>query len=182
MPDTRLNRLARRFGDLAVLHTVDRGERLLARVLSLVLLLVLAIASVQLLWQLSLDLINPNHTWLGDSLILLLGDLLNLLIGLEVLQNITGYLRRGVVQIDLVLLTAITAVGRKVIVLPPGAENKPQLLMGLGAAVVCLAAAYWLVRAARPTRPPFRRAARTEPARSSPALDRSPSPGDDDQP
>ena len=164
---TRLRLLARKFGDLAVLQAVDRGERLLARILSIVLLVVLAIASAQLLWQLGLDLVNPAHTWLGDSLILLLGDLLNLLIGLEVLQNITAYLRRGVVQIDLVLLTAITAVGRKVIVLPPGAEDKPQLLMGLGVAVVCLAAAYWLVRAARPIRPPFRSAARTEPARSS---------------
>ena len=182
MPAPRLSRLGRRFGDQAVLHAIDRGERLLARILSLMLLLVLAVASVQLFWQLGLDLINPAHTWLGDSLILLLGDLLNLLIGLEVLQNITAYLRRGVVQIDLVLLTAITAVGRKVIVLPPGAENKPQLLMGLGVAVVCLAAAYWLVRAARPLRPPFRPASRTEPARSSPGLDPSPSPGADDRP
>jgi len=174
--------LGRSLGDQAVLHAVDRGERLLARILSLVLLLVLAVASVQLLWQLGLDLINPNHTWLGDSLILLLGDLLNLLIGLEVLQNITAYLRRGVVQIDLVLLTAITAVGRKVIVLPPGAENKPQLLMGLGVAVACLAGAYWLVRAARPSRTPVRPIARTEPTRSSQAPDPSPSPGAADQP
>jgi len=169
-----LSRLRRILGDQAVLHTVDRGERLLARLLSLMLLLVLAVAALQLLWQLGLDLVNPNHTWLGDSLILLLGDLLNLLIGLEVLQNITAYLRRGVVQIDLVLMTAITAVGRKVIVLPPGAENKPQLLMGLGVAVASLAAAYWLVRAARPTRPPIRPSSRRERARWSPDQDPSP--------
>lgn len=182
MRASRFSRLGRLVGDQAVLHAVDRGERLLARLLSVMLMLVLAIAALQLLWQLVQDLINPNHTWLGDSLILLLGDLLNLLIGLEVLQNITAYLRRGVVQIDLVLLTAITAVGRKVIVLPPGAENKPQLLMGLGVAVVCLAASYWLVRASRPTRPPFRPSARREPARSSPGLDPSSSPGAGDQP
>jgi uncharacterized membrane protein (DUF373 family) len=178
----RFGRLRRICGDQAVLHVVDRGERLLARLLSVMLLLVLAVAAIQLLWQLVLDLINPDHTWLGDSLILLLGDLLNLLIGLEVLQNITAYLRRGVVQIDLVLLTAITAVGRKVIVLPPGAENKPQLLMGLGVAVVCLAAAYWLVRAARPSRLPFRPSARREPARWSQEQDPSSSPGAGDLP
>jgi uncharacterized membrane protein (DUF373 family) len=182
MQAQRLAPLRRLIADQSVLRTVDRGERLLARLLSLMLLVVLAIAAVQLLWQLGLDLVNPNHTWLGDSLILLLGDLLNLLIGLEVLQNITAYLRRGVVQIDLVLLTAITAVGRKVIVLPPGAEKKPELLMGLGVAVACLAAAYWLVRAARPSRLPFRPSARTEPARSSPGQDPSPSPGGDDRP
>ncbi|MFM7314234.1 MAG: phosphate-starvation-inducible PsiE family protein [Cyanobium sp.] len=158
--------LRRFFADHAVLRAVDRGERVLARVLGLVLLLVLAVAATQLLWQIGLDLINPAHSWMGDSLIVLLGDLLNLLIGLEVLQNISAYLRRGVVQIDLVLLTAITAVGRKVIVLPPGAENKPQLLMGLGVAVLCLAAAYWLVRAARP---PLSMDTRREQARSSQA-------------
>ena len=170
-------RLGQRLAGQAVLHAVDRGERLLARVLSLLLLMVLSVAAVQLLWQVGLDLINPRHAWLGDSLILLLGDLLNLLIGLEVLQNITAYLRRGVVQIDLVLLTAITAVGRKVIVLPPGAENKPQLLLGLGVAVLGLAAAYWLVRSGRPSRAGLRPAARTAPATPSPEPDLSPSPG-----
>ena len=171
----RPGRLRSRLGDQAVLHLVDRGERVLARVLSAVLLLVLAVATVQLLWAIVQDLINPNHAWLGDPLIALLGDLLNLLIGLEVLQNITAYLRRGVVQIDLVLLTAMTAVGRKVIVLPPGSENKPMLLVGLGVAVLCLAAAYWLVRGAPSPRSNVRQAARTEPATPSPEQDRWPS-------
>ena len=39
----------------------------------------------------------------------------------------------------------------KVIVLPSGAENKPQLLVGLGIAVVSLSAAYWLVKRANAT-------------------------------
>lgn len=146
--------LRRWLSDHGVLRLVDRGERLLARLLSLVLLGVLALASLELLWSLIEELISHHQAWLGDSLITLLGNLLNLLIGLEVLQNITAYLRRGGVQIELVLLTAMTAVGRKVIVLPPGSEDKPQLLLGLGAAVVALAVAYWLVRqAGRPARP-----------------------------
>jgi len=62
-----------------------------------------------------------------------------------VLQNVTSYLRRHVVQLELVLVTALTAVARKVIVLPAGAENKPQLLIGLGVASAALAGAYWLV-------------------------------------
>jgi len=99
-----------------------------------------------------------------------LGDLLNLLIAIEVLQNITSYLRRHVVQIELVLLTAITAVARKVIVLPSSAENKPMLLVALGIAVLCLAGAFWLVRQVNQQEP----AARTGPARSFRELDRSP--------
>lgn len=149
----RLSLLRRWLSDYGVLQLVDRGERLLARLLSLVLLGVLALATVQLLLSLFHELPH-QEAWMGDSLILLLGNMLNLLIGLEVLQNIAAYLRKEGLQIDLVLLTAMTAVGRKVIVLPPGSEGKPLLLAGLGVALLSLAVAYWLVRqAGKPTRP-----------------------------
>lgn len=173
----------RQLSDQGILRIVDRGERLLARLLSLVLLVVLALATAEFLWQLVNDLLTRHQSWVGDALIKLLGDLLNLLIGLEVLQNITSYLRRGVVQIDLVLITAMTAVGRKVIVLPPGAENKPELLIGLGVAVLSLAVALWLVRSAsRFQSESLRDPARTEPARSFRDRDPWPSRGGDGPP
>jgi uncharacterized membrane protein (DUF373 family) len=118
-------------------------------------------------------LLEPGVPWFGTRLNELLGDLLILLIALEVLQNITAYLRRGIVQIQLVLLTAMTAVARKVIVLPPGEESKPLLLIGLGIAVLALAGAYWLVRQPVLTLPPARKGQ----ARSSRAPDPSPPPG-----
>ena len=158
------------------LSLVDRAERQLAKVLAAGLLLVLAVATLQLLVVMVLDLVQFRTIWTGEPLIRLLGDLLTLLIGLEVLQNITSYLRRRVVQIDLVLLTAMTAVGRKVIVLPPGSENKPLLLVGLGIAVLALAMAYWLVRhSAR-----IKVEARTEPTRSFQVADPSARPDDGD--
>lgn len=139
-------RLQRLFDDLNYLFVIDRAERQLAKLLGIVLVVVMAAATLQLIWQVALALSVPQTPWLGDKLNRVLGDLLNLLIAVEVLQNITSYLRRHVVQIELVLLTAMTAVARKVIVLPAGAESKPQLLAGLGIAVLALAGAYWLVR------------------------------------
>jgi uncharacterized membrane protein (DUF373 family) len=156
-----------------LLRLVDRGEKLIAILLALLLLAVTAVASVQLLTVTLRQLLQPGIPWFGSRLNELLGDLLILLIALEVLQNITAYLRRGIVQIQLVLLTAMTAVARKVIVLPPGEESKPLLLIGLGVAVLALAAAYWLVRQPVITLPPSRRG----PARSSRGPDRLP-PGD----
>ncbi|EDY39243.1 conserved hypothetical protein [Cyanobium sp. PCC 7001] len=135
---------------------IDRAEQQLAKLLGLVLVVVMAAATCQLIWQVVLALSVPETPWLGDKLNRVLGDLLNLLIAVEVLQNITSYLRRHVVQIELVLLTAMTAVARKVIVLPAGAESKPQLLAGLGVAVLALAAAYWLVRSLTLRKPPER--------------------------
>ena len=131
---------------------VDAGEREVARLLTLITAVVISAAIIQLMISLGSKLLTgTSATWLGDDLIKILGDLLTVLIALEVLQNITSYLRRHVVQIELVLVTALTAVARKVIVLPSGAENKPQLLVGLGIAVVSLAAAYWLVKRANTT-------------------------------
>ncbi len=167
-PDARLPaRGAKRLGpfeffrdDATYLRFIDRGEQQLAKLLGLVLLVVMAAATLQLIWVVAWSVVTPSTPWLASRLTKVLGDLLNLLIAVEVLQNITSYLRRHVVQIELVLLTAMTAVARKVIVLPQGAESKPQLLVGLGVAVLALAAAFWLVRSLSLREPP----ARTGPA------------------
>ena len=138
--------IGRLLDDVIFLRFVDRTERLIAKLLGLALVLVMLAATAQLIWFVAWSVATPDTPWLSTRLLQVLGDLLNLLIAVEVLQNITSYLRRHVVQVELVLVTAMTAVARKVIVLPPGAESKPQLLMGLGVAVLALAAAYWLVR------------------------------------
>jgi uncharacterized membrane protein (DUF373 family) len=156
-PLPRFRTLVKRlFDDVNYLFVIDRAEQQLAKLLGLVLVVVMAAATIQLIWQVGQALRVPETPWLGDKLNRVLGDLLNLLIAVEVLQNITSYLRRHVVQIELVLLTAMTAVARKVIVLPAGAESKPQLLAGLGVAVLALAGAYWLVRSLTLRKPPER--------------------------
>jgi uncharacterized membrane protein (DUF373 family) len=162
----------RDFGTGRLLGLVDSGEKLIAALLAVLLLVVTAVGSLQLLVGTVQQLSQPGLPWLGSRMNTLLGDLLILLIALEVLQNITAYLRRGIVQIQLVLITAITAVARKVIVLPPGEESKPLLLIGLGVAVLALAGAYWLLRQPTLTLPgPRKGRARSfrEPDRSPPA-------------
>jgi uncharacterized membrane protein (DUF373 family) len=165
-----MGRWRRLFNDANYLHVIDRTEQQLAKLLGVVLVVVMLAATVQLVVQVVLALMVPGTPWLGAKLNQVLGDLLNLLIALEVLQNISSYLRRHVVQIELVLLTAMTAVARKVIVLPAGAESKPQLLAGLGVAVLALAGAFWLVRSLTIQKPP----SRTGPAIRSREPDQSP--------
>ena len=131
------------------LKVVDWGEREIVKVLTVITVVVIIAALTQLIVNVGNELFaDSQHSWLGDDLINALGDLLTVLIALEVLQNVTSYLRRHVVQIELVLVTALTAVARKVIVLPPGSDDKPQLLAGLGIASIALAGAYWLVKRA----------------------------------
>ena len=145
------------FDDLSFLRAITAFERALAKVLSVVLTAVLVVSALQLLLFLGSDLLDLSVNWTGEGLILLLDRVLVILIALEVLQNLTAYLREHVVQIELVLVTALTAVARKVIVMPPGMQKNPADLIGLGFAVLSLAGAYWLVRQSHFKRLPSRR-------------------------
>lgn len=136
------------FSDKRFLAGIHSYERQLAKLLALLLAVVIGFAALELLFQSGLKIIQWQTDWFDGSLIKLLDRLLLIFIALEVLQNVTAYLRDQVVQIELVLLTALTAVARKVIVLPPGTENKAPLMAGFGLIVVGLGAAYWLVRQA----------------------------------
>ena len=156
--------------DGTFLRVVTRFERSLAKILAAALLLVLVVATLQLMLALGLDLADLRVSWTGEGLIRLLDEILVILIALEVLQNLTAYLRDHAVQIELVLMTALTAVARKVIVTPPGTHKSPGELIGLGVAVLALAAAYWLVRQSHLSGRPQR----TGPATGSPVLDPSP--------
>lgn len=137
------------FNDKRFLSTVHGYERQLAKLLALLLAVVIGFAVFELVIESSIKIAQFQTDWFEGGLIKLLDRLLLIFIALEVLQNVTAYLRDQVVQIELVLLTAMTAVARKVIVLPPGTESKPQLMAGFGVIVVGLAAAYWLVKQAR---------------------------------
>ena len=137
------------FDDKQFLNAIHGYERQLAKLLAVLLAAVVGFAALELVVETGIGLVQRQTNWFDGSLIKLLDRLLLIFIALEVLQNVTAYLRDQVVQIELVLLTALTAVARKVIVLPPGTENKPALMAGFGVIVVGLAAAYWLVRWAR---------------------------------
>ena len=163
------------FSDPGFLRAITRFERSLAKLLSSLLTLVLVVAALQLVLALGIDLLDLRVDWTGEGLIRLLDQVLVLLIALEVLQNLTAYLRDNVVQIELVLATALTAVSRKLIVMPPGVQKNPSDLLGLGFAALALAASYWLVRQSHLNRRP----SRTGPATGCPEPDPLPPPDGD---
>lgn len=134
--------------DKRFVNGIHYYERQLAKILALLLAVVIGMATIGLLTQSWAKIIQFQTDWFDGSLIKLLDRLLLIFIALEVLQNVTAYLRDQVVQIELVLLTALTAVARKVIVLPPGTENKASLMASFGLIVIGLAASFWLIRRA----------------------------------
>lgn len=123
-------------------------ETLVAKVLALGMILVILV-SVWDLWQLLLEdvLLAPDR-FLKQTLLEIFGFFLTILIALELLQNITAYLRKHSVQLELVLITSLTAVARKIILLDLTKVTGVQLI-GLSIAVLTLACSYWIVRGKR---------------------------------
>jgi uncharacterized membrane protein (DUF373 family) len=82
---------------------------------------------------------------LHQVLFTIFGLFLNVLIALEILENITAYLRKHVVQVELVIVTSLIAVARKIIILD--LEKVTGLtIIGLAVAVLSLAISYWIIR------------------------------------
>ena len=82
-----------------------------------------------------------------DEMTKVFGFFLMVLIGLELLETIKAYLQDSRVHAEVVLLVAIVAVSRKVIILDYQ-EMTPEMLYGTSAVIAALGVGYFLVRRA----------------------------------
>lgn len=129
-----------------MLQYVNRFERGVYMVLLVLLLLLIAAAVLTLVAAMVTDLLSPPILLLtGDEILNLFGTFLLVLITLEFFESIKVYLRENTIPYELVVVIAITAIARKVIVLD--IESASDLhLIGLGVVVIALAAAYYLLK------------------------------------
>ncbi len=135
-----------------MLETVNRIEKLIYAVLMIMLIAVLIAAIVDLAWVLILSLTDITP-WLLNSreMITVLGGFLLVLIGVELLETIKAYFRENTIHVEIVVLLAIIAVARKVILLDPGEMTGFDYgfqLIGIGILVLGLAAGYYLIKKA----------------------------------
>lgn len=128
------------------LHFNHLVENVVAKVLSIALQGVIIVVIIDLMIFLIGDVANdPVGYFNKKSVIELFGLFLNVLIALELLENITGYLKKHVVQVELVVVTALIAVARKIIIFDLSKYSSDDLL-GLGVAILALSAGYWLIK------------------------------------
>jgi uncharacterized membrane protein (DUF373 family) len=115
--------------------------------IGLMMLAVLA-STVELAVILFHQLMKPPVLLLSMTEMLeVFGFFLMVLIGLELLETIRAYLQEDRVHVEVVLLVALVAVSRKVIVLKYK-ELTPEMLYGMSALIVALGIGYFLVRRA----------------------------------
>ncbi|MEI8331441.1 MAG: phosphate-starvation-inducible PsiE family protein, partial [Methanomicrobiales archaeon] len=84
-----------------------------------------------------------------DEMIRVLGAFLLVLIGVELLDTIKAYFIENTIHVEIVILLAMIAMARKVILLDPsslkGFESGFEL-MGIGVIVVGLGAGYYMIK------------------------------------
>jgi uncharacterized membrane protein (DUF373 family) len=125
------------------IHTI---ENLVSKVLSVALIVVILVSLYDLVVILIKDLFTTEPVgFFSKTLIEIFGLFLNILIALELLENVTAYLRKHIVQVELVVVTALIAISRKIIIFDPKKYSKDDLI-ALTVGTLALAASYWLIR------------------------------------
>lgn len=128
------------------LDFLDKVEDFFAKILSLAMLGVVLFSIVDLGIVLVEELLSPPIGRLPtDTLLKIVGLFLNILIALEIIQNITSYLSSHIIQIEMVVITSLIAVARKIIILDFDKISYLELF-ALAATLFALSICYWLVR------------------------------------
>lgn len=125
---------------------IDQFESLIAKLLSIAMLIVIMVTMVNLVLFLLTGLLTSSpEGFFVTTLRDIFGLFLSVLIALEILENITAYLKKHVVQVELVIVTSLIAVARKIIILDL-AKVSGLGLVGLAIAILSLSLSYWIVR------------------------------------
>ncbi|HEY9879355.1 MAG TPA: phosphate-starvation-inducible PsiE family protein [Leptolyngbyaceae cyanobacterium] len=141
-----IRRLNQEIQDESFLRRLGQFEGIVSKVLSLAMLGVILVIVFDLfvvLW--SALRVAPANGFFGQTLSEIFGLFLSVLIALEIMENITAYLKKHVVQVELVIATALTAVGRKLVILDLDKVSGTSLI-GLAIAIFSLSISYWIIR------------------------------------
>jgi uncharacterized membrane protein (DUF373 family) len=146
-------RILRRFKavlteDEKFLEAIEQVEGVVSKLLSIGMIFVTFIAiahlSYALIEKLLITIERPSNDSFNTTLFELFGLFLNVLIALEILENITAYLRKHVIQVELVIVTSLIAVSRKIIILDLEKKSSSDLI-ALAVAVFSLSIGYAIV-------------------------------------
>lgn len=108
--------------------------------------LVVMLATLELIYLIAMDILSPPLLLLEiDELLDIFGYFLLILIGVELLETLRIYLKEHALNVQVVLLVAMIAIARKVIILD-SSEIESLTLIGIGFIILSLAAGYYLVK------------------------------------
>jgi uncharacterized membrane protein (DUF373 family) len=109
--------------------------------------IVLVFATTELVYSLIKGFLGKGTFFIIslDSLMDTFGGFLLILIGIELLETIKIYLKQNIVHVEVVVLVAIIALARKIVILKIE-ELSFEIMAGIGILVLTLAIAYYLIQ------------------------------------
>ncbi|NEO84805.1 MAG: phosphate-starvation-inducible PsiE family protein [Spirulina sp. SIO3F2] len=137
-----LYRLARHNNEFLLL--IKFVESFVSKVLSVFMIGIIFFALYDIGIFLVEEWLTHSTDPLRDRLFEAFGLFLNVLIALELLDNITAYLKNHVIQLELVIVTAIIAIARKIIIFDLK-KNTTDELMLISVAILLLAFSHVLI-------------------------------------
>ncbi len=128
------------------LSYLDKFQKFIIVILAILMGFVVMLATLELVYIIALDLLSPPIVLLDSKELLdIFGYFLLILIGIELLETFSIYLHERAINVQVVLLVAMIALARKVIILD--AEDIQSLtLFAIGFVILALAAGYYMVK------------------------------------
>jgi len=130
-------------------RAVKTVERIVVRMMIAMMMIVVAMSTVELAWIVVKDIVEPPILLLEvDELLEIFGFFLLVLIGVELLEIIKAYQKDQAVHLGIVLEVALIAIARKVIILNVSQYDGVSVL-AVAALIVALAIAWALEKRER---------------------------------
>lgn len=123
-------------------------EKGIIHVLIVMMSIILVLATVELGYYLARNIFFSDYLLMDlDDLMDLFGVFLLVLIGIELLDTIKVYLKQNQVHVEVVVLVAIIALARKIVILKVE-QLAGETIIGIGVLIIALAIAYYLIKKA----------------------------------
>ena len=123
-------------------------ERIIVLTLMVFMMIAVLLATIEvgvILWQ---QMLEPPVMLLNvKEMMEVFGFILMVIIGLELLETIKAYLNDHIIHVEVVLLVALVAVARKVIIMDYK-DMEPEMMFAVAALVISMSAGFFVVRRA----------------------------------
>ncbi|ABA88601.1 hypothetical protein Pcar_1353 [Syntrophotalea carbinolica DSM 2380] len=121
-------------------------EKTTVVILLVLMMLAVAVSTIELAIILYKELMKPPFLLLSiDEMIEVFSFFLMVLIGLELVESVKAYLEHEKFTAEIVILVALVAVSRKIIILNYE-EMSPEKLLGISAIIISLGGGFYLLR------------------------------------
>lgn len=130
---------------LNIVDLLKNFERVVILALAILMSFIILLSTIDLTIAISKNILKNSFLIEPTDLLSLFGLFLFVLIGIELLNTIKAYIMENEIHVQVVLMAALIAVARKVIVLDIR-ELSPLTLFGLGFIIIALSAGIYIVK------------------------------------